>query len=69
MNRAPVMREVNVDFRGMPYSASYVISADVVTVQSHYGSLCTEISESSARAIARTLFREILETARRRGSL
>lgn len=66
MQKQPQNLEINIELEGNTYSAMYSISSKMVTVNSEYGSLSTQIGGSTARIIARTLFREILEGAKSR---
>ncbi len=61
--------EVNIEFDNKSYSANYTVSSKVVTVSSLYGSKSTQVGGSSASAVARMLFSEILQSAKSRSEL
>jgi hypothetical protein len=61
--------EIKSDFKGKTYSASYSIGLKVVTLNSMYGRLSTQIGGSNGKNIAEMLFREILEAAHLRGEI
>jgi len=67
--KQPQNYEINLEFEGKNYSATYSVSSNVVEVDSMYGTKRTQIGGSTAKIIARTLFREILRDAKSRGKL
>ena len=69
MRKQPRSHEINLEFEGKNYSATYSVSSKVVEVDSMYGTTSTQIGGSTTEIIARTLFREILQDAKSRGEL
>lgn len=69
MKRQPQSFEIAVEFQGKTYSASYSVSSKVVTIHSVFGSTSTQVGGSTAVAVARMLFFEILNGAKARGQL
>ncbi len=66
MRKQPQSFEFNLEFEGKIYSATYSVSSKVVKIDSMFGTISTQIGGSTAKIIARTLFREILEGAKSR---
>jgi hypothetical protein len=60
---------VTVEFEGTSYSATYTVESKVVKLYSEYGSPSTQVGGSTAPVVARMLFREVLQAARRRGEI
>ncbi len=61
--------EIHCEMDGKTYSAHYTVQSKVVTVSSVYGNGATQIGSSTALAIARVLFLEVLRGAKARGEL
>lgn len=55
---------VTVEFEGKEFSATYCLESNVVTVHSIYGSSSTIVGGSHDLFISRTLFLEILTSAK-----
>lgn len=60
---------ITVEFDGKKHSAEYTIESDIVTVTSGHGSKSTQEGGSPSEVIARMLFKEILEEAKKHGYL
>lgn len=69
MKRQPQSFDVTVEFEGKTYSASYSVSSKIVTLESDYGTTSTQVGGSTAQAVARMLFVEMLNGAKARGRL
>ncbi len=69
MRKQPKHHEISIEFEGKTYKASYYVESKVVTMQSAYGSLSTQVGGSRGDFVARMLFREIFYAAKSRGEL
>ena len=70
MKNHPQSQKVTVQFEGNDYSASYTTKSGLITVNHiMYGYKTTQVGGMPERAIAATLFREILQDAKSNGSL
>jgi len=64
MSKNSNRHEINLEFEGKQYFATYSIKNGVVKLNSEYGTLSTQIGGSTSEIIAKTLFREILQNAK-----